>query len=318
MVYFKRLLFAPLFLVFLAYSIYIFKPLFVSTDLIFGLDLKIFLELLTFAASLTATGLFFTIFAGIASDWKIAGPVIIAGSLVPVLFFGDIYGFVLAIGIFLSLLLSYLMVENKLKNYITFQPTTLFSGPTKTLTTLMIVVVCVVYYLSINKIIADKGFEIPDSLIDAALKFSNTESINPLVKGNKYIAQLTPEQVQLLKQNPGLLKQYGVDPKVLDTIPTIQNPKAKQISPTSQISNPISPVLDIKKLVKDQFQTILKPYLTYLAVILAVLLFFTLQFLASVVFLLISPVIWITFYLLESLRIIRFEKEMREVKKMVV
>lgn len=74
----------------------------------------------------------------------------------------------------------------------------------------------------------------------------------------------------------------------------------------------------IKQTVKDQIQNLIKPYLNIIPAILALLLFITLQSLTSIMNLLIHPLLWIIFYILEKTGFIKFEIEQRPVKKMVV
>lgn len=74
----------------------------------------------------------------------------------------------------------------------------------------------------------------------------------------------------------------------------------------------------IKQTVKDQIQNLIKPYLNFIPAILALLLFITLQSLASIMNLLIHPLLWIIFYILEKTGFIKFTEETRLVKKMVI
>ncbi|MDO8640997.1 MAG: hypothetical protein Q7R33_05585, partial [Nitrosarchaeum sp.] len=156
----------------------------------------------------------------------------------------------------------------------------------------------ITYYLSINKELSQKGFEIPDSLIDSTLKLMPQTNL-PTAQ----LPQLPPEQIELLKQNPDLLKQYGVDPKLLDSLPT----------QTTNSTNEL-----IKPLIKDQLQNIIKPYQNFIAPVLALLFLLTLQSFTAILGLFISPILWLIFLLLEKTNFIHFESEMREVKKMVV
>ncbi len=82
-------------------------------------------------------------------------------------------------------------------------------------------------------------------------------------------------------------------------------------------NNPIGTDL-IKQTVKDQVQGFIKPYLNFIPAILAVLLFLTLQSLTSILNLLIYPLLWLTFLILEKTGFTKFEVEMRQVKKLVV
>lgn len=87
--------------------------------------------------------------------------------------------------------------------------------------------------------------------------------------------------------------------------------------PDSLIDLAIPPDL-IKQQVKDQLQNLIKPYLNFIPAVLALLLFITLQSLTSIMNLLIHPLLWIIFYILEKTGFIKFEIEQRPVKKMVI
>lgn len=74
----------------------------------------------------------------------------------------------------------------------------------------------------------------------------------------------------------------------------------------------------VKEALKDQIQNLIKPYLGLIPAVVAALLFFTLQALTSLVSLLIYPLLWLIFLILEKIGFVKFTTEMREVKKMVV
>ena len=175
-----------------------------------------------------------------------------------------------------------------MKSYFTFQPIPLLGPAIRQISGLIILVFALVYFLSMNQLVIQKGFDLPDSLVDTVLKFSPTEQI---------------------PANPQLLKQLGLDPKILDSLGSSD----KVIKNASDTSNNL-----VKKTLKDQFQTFIKPYLTYIPFILALLLFLTFQSLTSIINLLIYPLLLIVFYILEKSHFIKFTTEMREVKKMII
>ncbi len=324
MLYLKKLAFAPLFLASLAYSIYLYKDFLNSYDLVFSFSSDSLVKLAVFAGCLILTSLFFVVFAALSQDWKLVGPVSLLGAVLSFVFLPLPLSVVIAVTLLISLLITFLMLENRLKTYVTFQATALLNPSIKSLTLFFILIFSFGYFLNINSKIQKEGSEIPDSLIDFSLKFA-MPSEGPNFKREKYLAQLpqlSPEQIQLLKQNPELLKQYGIDPKMLDSLEKQQNSKAPskksnqsvQIPTTSgNLSNDF-----IKKLLKDQFQTLLKPYLGIIPAVLALVFFVSIQFMSSLLSILVSPAIWLVFYILERSGFITFTKEMREVKKMVV
>lgn len=215
------------------------------------------------------------------------------------------------IGILISFLLIYLTLENTLKTYLTFNPAALFGPSIRNLSFLLILTFSITYYLSINIIIQKNGFQIPDSLIETSLKFipkgetpTKSDTLQPQIK-------IPKEQIELLKQNPQLLEQYGLDPKILDTLDQPQ---------TTNSSQSVEDYSDefLKLALKDQLDKIIKPYINYVPVSLALLFFITLQAITSFLNILIYPLLWITFYLLEKSGFLQFTSEMRPVKKIVV
>lgn len=214
----------------------------------------------------------------------------------------------LAIGIFISLILTYVSLENSLKTYLNFKPYALLGPSIRHLTTFFIIVLCAVYFIFINKEVSEKGFQIPDSLIDSAINLASGlgQTDKPETPAPKL--SISSEQIELLRQNPDLLRQSGLDPSILDTINQPASAKEPQ-----DLTKDLT-----KQLVADQLDTILKPYLNFIPAVLAVLLYLTLQSLTSILNLLIYPLLWITFSILEKTGFVKFTTEMRPVKKIVV
>lgn len=314
MVVLKKLTFAPIFLIFLTLIIYFFAPFLKSLDLLFSLSLDTLYKLILISSLTLISSLAFVLLICIAVDWKLTILIIFLASLIPFIFLPQALSLVLAVLIFSSLLISNFTLDNKLKNYLSFKPIELFTPSVKQLAGLLLLALSITYYFSISAEIGKNGFQIPDSLIETALNISTPGMGVNGVKISQ-VPNITPEQLELLRQNPDLLKQYGIDPKLLDTI-TAQQPKSVGQTENS-IQTPLSRNL-IKQAVKDQIQNFVKPYLGIIPAILAALLFFTLQSIVSLLSLLLSPMIWLIFYILEKSRFIKFTTEMREVKKMIV
>lgn len=302
----KKLTFAPLFLVVFLLLIYQISPLLRSYDFIFSVSFSTLIELVIISAAVSLSSFLFALFVSLSFDWKYIFPVGILASLIPLLFLDTSLGLVYIIGILVSLLITYLNLDNALKSYLTFQPSSLLGPSIRHLSGLLILSFCLVYFLSTSKIIAQNGFQIPDSLIDTALKFTQPAGSSEQESSTSQI-NIPQEQIDLLKKNPDLLKKSGLDPKILDTL---NSPKSQN---TLNTPNDI-----IKQTIKDQIQSLLKPYLGFVPAVLAVLLFFTLQSLTSIINLLIYPLLWITFYILEKSGFIKFTEEQRPVKKLVI
>ncbi len=308
MILLKKLIFAPIFLIVFSVLIFQISPLLSSYDFIFSLSINTLISLITLCALISLASFLFVLFAAIASDWKISLPVGLICSAVPFIFIPSALAIVFAVVILVGLLIVNLSLDSTLKSYLTFKPTSLLGPAVKNLTGLLILAFCVIYFLSISKIIPQKGFQIPDSLIDTALKMAPADLS---AQSNSMPAQLptiSPEQIELLKKNPDLVRQSGLDPKILDTLSQPRSTKTTQ-NPTNDL---------IKQTIKNQVQSTIKPYLSFIPAGLAVLLFFLLSSFVFITNLFISPLLWLTFLILEKTGFAKFETEMREVKKLVV
>ncbi|MEK7617058.1 MAG: hypothetical protein AAB414_03305 [Patescibacteria group bacterium] len=308
---FKKLLFGPLFLLTFTFLIYQLKTNLGSYEVIFSFSAAILVRLLVLSGLVCLSSFLFVLFVSFSSDWKIVLPVAALASILPIIFMKDASGLILGIGLLLILLLTFLTLENTLKTYLNFEPASIFGPSIRHTTTLLLLVFSFTYFLSMNKIIQTQGFAIPDSLIDTALKFTPTQSgftdtpqIGQEEQTQTTLPQISQEQIDLLKQNPDLLKQSCLDPAILDTL---NKPTTKTNSQDL-----------VKEAVKSQLQNFIKPYLGFIPAIMAILLFITLQSLTSFINLLIYPFLWIIFYILEKSKFVTFTTEMRPVKKMVI
>lgn len=290
----KKLIFAPFFLLVLGILTVQLNPLFRSYDFIFSLSPTTLLQLVTLTGLILLSSFSFVLFASLAGGWKIVLPVSILGSAIPFLLTQSALGMILSVGVLVSLLLTYLAVENTLKSYLNFEPASLFGPSIRHLSTILILVVSLTYFLSISQVIQQAGFQIPDSLIDQALKLTPLPEETNQPQKQSVQPQLNKEQVDLLKQNPDLLKQYGLD------------------SPQNLLTD------TLKQTIKEQLQNIIKPYLGIIPAILAVLLFLILQSIISILNLLIYPLLWVTFLILEKTGFVKFVVEQRSVKKLIV
>lgn len=303
----KKLTFAPLFLISFGILIYQFPQFLKSYDFIFSLSIDTLIQLIAFSALISLSSFLFILFSTLALDWKFILPVGILSSLIPFVILETGLALVFSVGTLISLLLTFLNLDGALKSYLTFKPEVLFGPSLRHLSSLLILAFCLVYFLSANKMIAQNGFQIPDSLIDTALNLSQPASSKQETNTPQF--SIPKEQLDLLRKNPELLKQSGLDPKILDTL---TQPQKSSETPQDLTNNLI------KSAVKDQIQNFIKPYLGFIPAILAVLLFFTLQSLTSIVNLLIYPLLWITFFILEKTGFVRFEIEQRPVKKLII
>lgn len=309
MLLFKKLLFAPIFLLIFALFIFQLNSLLSSYNLIFSLSLDSLIQLVSISILILFSSFSFILFSSLSQDWRFVLPVGVVAASLPLILISHPLGIIFALGTLIAIISIYLTLEGRLKNYLTFAPTSLLGPSIRHFSTLLILIIAFTYFLSTNKIIQERGFQIPDSLIDTALKFTSPEQseINELDQAAKpKTQQLTPEQLEMLKQNPDLLKDAGLDPAILDQIPQSET---GEVPPTQEI---------IKQTVKNQFDSMLKPYLGLIPAALAGILFLTLLSFVSIANLLIYPLLWIIFYILEKTGFVKFTTEMRPVKKMVI
>lgn len=303
----KKLIFAPIFLIFFASLIYQLNPFLKSYDIVFSLSVNTLIQLLTLAATLSLSCFLYALLVTLTQDWRLVMPVILLSAALPFVFLDPALAVVSAVAIIISFLLIFLSLDTALKSYLNFQPFSVLGPSIRHLAGLLILSFCLVYFLSTSKLITQKGFEVPDSLIDAALKMAPTNTLQQAP--NQQLPTINQDQLDFLKQNPNLLKQAGLDPKMLDTL---NNPSEPVQTPT-QISNDL-----IKQTIQNQVQDFIKPYLQFIPAVLAILLFLTLQSLTAVTGLITYPLIWLTFLVLGKIGFTKFEIEMRQVKKLVV
>lgn len=304
----KKLTFAPFLLIVFIILLYQLSPLFKSYDFIFSLSLETLVQLIIISILISISSLLFVLFTAIAQDSRLTLPIAILVSLFPVSFLDQTVGIIFGVGVLVSLVITHLSLENNMRTYLTFQPIQLLGPPIRHLSSLLIVVIALCYFLAINKIVAQNGFQIPDSLIDTALKFT-PQSQGEQTESSKQQPVISAQHLELLKKNPDLLKQYGLDPKMLDTLSQPQKSSKTPVDLSSSL---------IKQTVKDQLQGFLKPYLSFIPAVLAMLLFLTLQSLTSFINLLVYPLLWLIFFILEKSEFIKFTTEMRPVKKIVI
>lgn len=297
----KKIIFGLLFLASISALIYAYKLVLSSyLDVYFkaygGLYEFGLISILIILASL-----FFCLFVTFSQSFKYAGPLALLGSLSSFLFLTTNLSMVVGICLFLSLTLVYFNLQTMLKSYITFQPASLLNGPIKLLNTFILFSLAFGYFLNANSIIQTQGFKIPEAIInwsvDLTLRMQGTQDLN------------------LLKQNPDILKQLGINPNDLGSMPQSQNKDSVKVVPSL-------PGINGRDIMNAQtgnmLDLVLKPYIFAVPFILTVMFYSYPSFILWVISIFLSPIILFIFYLFEKSGFVKFEKEMREVKKMVV
>ena len=312
----KKLVFGFPFLLFTFAFLFFIDPFFKDFNLLFSLDLNTLYKLIYCALSLLMACLMFVVFATLANDWKIVSPVYLLVALTAFVIFPPLSGLIIFFGLLISLTLSFTILKDKLRTYLTFHASALLTPAIKNLGFFIVISIGVAFYFATAAEIKQNGFKIPDSILNTAVQFAGQQLPAPIQSGpavhGESIAQLptlTKEQIELLRQNPELLRQNGIDPAILDSIP--QSPQS--LSSPKSTSNEA-----IKNLLQSQLDKIIDPYIKYLPIAFTVLFIITLQSLFSLVSILLPLLIFLIFWTLEKTNFIYFEKEMREVRKLVV
>lgn len=320
----KKIVFAPLFILFITATIYFYKIILDKyLDIYFGSYGGIY-EFALLSLPLLLTSLSYCLYVTFSQDFKYAFFGAILASLTPFIFLDNNLAIVVAVGLLISFTLGFFNLQTELKSYTNFQPTKLLKSPIRLLSTFILLALTFGYFLSTNSTIKTQGFKIPDSIMDFAIDASLKSQGVP-VKGVKYLAQgptLTEEQLKLLKQNPQVLKQFGLDPKDLDQFVPDDSTAAKSPNKNSVQVMPNISGANLKDIVKaqmsDAVDSMIKPYLFAIPFLLAVLFYSLASFTLWLFSLFLSPILMLIFSILEKTGFIKYEKEMREVKKIVI
>ncbi|MDO8429549.1 MAG: hypothetical protein Q7S88_02875 [Candidatus Daviesbacteria bacterium] len=292
------------------------RAFYLDPYLILSIDGNILLKIVLTSGFLLLSSLLVVIFLSFQDSWVyvLGGAGVL--SLVPLLLISTPLAFYLTLGLFLAIILIYFLLKRTLTTYLNFQPTVLLSPSVKTLSTLLALVISLGVYLALDQQIKQNGFALPDSLINSYLKsftpklpsFEDDQSTTSPKEAS--FTQITAEQLNLLKQNPEALKQYGLDPGILDSL---INKDVKGVADKPNTQEPL-----YTRLLKSQLESIVKPYTAYVAPTIGLLFFFSLKSVVSILSLILSPLILLIFYLLEKSGFTKYQIETREVKKLII
>lgn len=306
MIYLKKLALAPLFLIVFSLSLLKLNPLLGSYEQLFSLSIQSLLDLALLSGLILLASFLFILTSTFTQDWKLTLPISALAAVICLVTIPLPLASVLAVGTLVVTTITHFSLQNSLKSYLNFSPGTILGPSIRSLTGLMIIVLAIAYFLSINNLVRTNGFQIPDTLIDPILNLSQTAAGETQSEPAPQLS-ISPEQLELLRQNPQLLRQSGLDPKILDSLNQPQ--KGKSTNQSQDL---------VRSALKTQIDNFLKPYLEFVPVALALLFFFTLQ--AATIFfsILIYPLLWLIFFILEKIGFVRFEVENRPVKKLVI
>lgn len=287
----KQLVLALTFLILLLFTLaYSFNFLQTPYGLL-SLDLSSVIPVTLIPLLLLLTSFVFILFCTLTQDWKLILPVVFLSALLiyllPVFTSANLTTpdqTLLAMGILVTLPLVFLSLKDKLNHYLTFQPTVLLIPSVKGMSTVLFILLSLIFLLLTKDTLSSQGLQLPDSLIDSITQASSS---------------ITDDNTgQTLNPNSSLFNQ---------------------LSNSSQVSSALNQgQQDLKQSLKLKFTRAVKPYTGLMAPLLALLLFLTLNSFASIIALLLYPFTWFIFYVLEKLRLIEFSVEMREVKKLTL
>ncbi len=329
----KKLVFIPFFIsavlaVVVFGSLVIQDPL--STIAVFSFSQL--MQMLYLSISLLLAAFFFCLIVALSNSWEIPLFASVLGALIPLMIISSgPANIILAAGFLLSFIVGQFFLLQKLRTYLTFQPGQILSPTAKLLVFVLTFVISLTVYWTVNAKIIDEGFSVPDSLIDTAIKLSGVSSklTDPNLAGSTSnetvplsLPQIDDKTAALIKNNPALLKQFNITPEQFDAYLKSQNQPPKtpsKASPTQTkptIPDPANNL--VQNLLKSQLDEAIKPYLSYIAPLMAMLIFATLISFNSLVGIILPLLLWLIFEILEKTNFVHFEKEMREVKKLVV
>jgi hypothetical protein len=271
----------------------------------FSLEIKSFFPIIYLSISLILSLFFYILVCSFLEDIKIIFAIAFLSSLLSFLFLplGNEAGIVF-IASFVIFMSAFIFHQKKMKSYLTFSASKIIIPSISRTIFFFLVIVGVIFYIKFSADLTKNGFKVPDSLIDLSLSFvPSAQSDQTEVTG---LPIITSEQIALLKQNPDYLRQYGLDPKILDTINI------------SKETTSIDQKTILRPLIQAQIDQMIKPNTGIVAIAVSLLYFFSLQFLTSLLILIFYPLTEGLFWLLEKLGLITYQVEMREVKKLVV
>lgn len=279
---------------------------------LFSLDLNLLFKSILFAATIVLVSYLFVLFVNFAADWKLVIPVILLAALISFLFTISPINYYLAGGLIIALGISLVFILNKIKKDPTnFQISNDILKPSGQLATLIILAVTVTLYFSATASNQQFVQKFVDSIVDFSSNFvASQQSTTPTTGATQTTSPLSQDQINQLKQNPGLLKQFGLDPSVLNQFSATNTNVA--ITPQNIAAEAAKPIITA------QITDLIKPYMGIIPFLIAFLFYLNFQFFSSVILFISSPIIHLLFLILEKIGFIKYEVTTREVKKIIV
>lgn len=320
----KKYVFLPLAVLALAGFIFFYLPFVNNPMLMFSFGYDILQQTILAVVMILLFSMLFSIYTMLANEPKFAVPGLILLGIVPFLLLEPISAVIAATGLFIVMAFTYFGLRRAMQTYVTFNPTAILLPLISSLSTLTLIVFTIPYYLSAQTFIQKKGIVIPEQILDVAISAATQNKDQTLVVDSQVdqpqlgtLPTLTKEQIETLKTRPDVLAQFGLSEKDLDMVMQTQT-KQSQAGASPQEIQQYSTNEIVKASLKKQMDNMLQPYKPMIPLVLALLFYVSLQTLASLGKILLNPLIWALFIILEKTKFITFTTETREVKKLVV
>lgn len=172
---------------------------------ILGLDIRLGLNLVLLAVLVSLSGGFFAVYMAIADDWRFGVSLLVLISVAAVFLLPYPQALVVGAGTFLGGLIVLWSLKKSLSTYLNWSVGGVLMPSVRLMCPLMFLGFAASFYFASSAVLAEKGFEIPDSLIDPILKMIPTDpgglggqaggGVSPASAQNELIKQTVKSQL---------------------------------------------------------------------------------------------------------------------------
>lgn len=297
--YLKQLVFGVIYLCLLGWTIYWSEQIVGNPWMVFDLGWNSLWELVVFDLWIGLSGLLFAVSVVMSKEKLIDIGVIVVGGILPLAMLG-VSGIILGVIILSGEILTLMMIRRSLKSYLTFSASNILMPGVRSLAMVILVGMSIIYGVNLQIEVNKNGFRLPDGIVDSAIKLSGGDTNS------------STSVMDSLSQNSGLLAQFGVSQEQLKTV----DPKI--IEQFLGSNKQISQQSVIKDAINKQVASAVAPVLPYMGMMMGGLFLISMLGIIGLIYPLLGGLTWGLFILMERIGLIRFEKEMREVRKLVV
>lgn len=299
--YLKQLIFGVAYLLLLGWMVYECGQIVGNPWIIFDLGWGSLWEIIMFAILVGFSGLLFGLNVVMSKEKLIDIGVVIVGGMMPLAIIGILNGIILGVTILTGELLALMMIRGSLKSYLTFSASNILVPGVKNLTMVVLIGVSIIYGINLQKDVNKNGFRLPDGIVDSAIKLSGGDMQNN-----------STSVMESLGQNSELLTQFGITPEQLKSL----DPSMVDKLPGG--SKQVNQQTILKDAVNKQLSNAVAPFLAYVGIVMGGLFLISMLGIIGLIYPLLGMAVWGIFKIMENSGMIRFEKEMREVRKLVV